>query len=371
MIVNDRYRPKAAGMFILILGLASAMISAGTAGAPEDMAQVHRLSERVLVLTSDTPTFNNVTAIATQKGIVVVDTTPSPETASQLRRVIEETFGRSDFVYTINTHHHVDHFFGNQAFADTMVIAHDRAPQRMRDLIPETGHPAPWLKGSAVDDRKTELSELDPESERAGELRREISWFLDTYEILATDFKPTYPTVTFNDRLTLDMGDVTIQLHYYGQADSDNSIVVHVPEEGLLVAGDLYWYGGMFSDFGDGLDLQIERWVETLERVLGDEGDIQWLVGGHENIWPGEYLELRRDYIVRLWKSVKHAHESGLSLEQTQETLAASQFPELEKLGFAAAIKAHGWPPDWYPLSQQHADNIRTFWAQFEPTVAP
>ena len=51
----------------------------------ESSPQRHKLSDRILVLTSDTPTFNNVTAISTDKGIVVVDITLSPATAARLQ----------------------------------------------------------------------------------------------------------------------------------------------------------------------------------------------------------------------------------------------------------------------------------------------
>ncbi|HUX08967.1 MAG TPA: hypothetical protein VMX35_16835, partial [Acidobacteriota bacterium] len=66
---------------------------------------IRRLSDRVIVLTAEG--FGNSTvAIASERGIVVIDTNVSPPIAKALREAISREFERSDFVYTINTHDH-------------------------------------------------------------------------------------------------------------------------------------------------------------------------------------------------------------------------------------------------------------------------
>ena len=135
---------------LLIATLLLSQITTPEAAAEEqdsaDSIVRHKLSDRILVLTSDTPTFNNVTAINTDRGVVIVDTSPSPAVARQLRTLIETEFGTDNVAYTINTHHHWDHFFGNQVFADSTIIAHEKEPYQMRSMIPESGHVAPWIK---------------------------------------------------------------------------------------------------------------------------------------------------------------------------------------------------------------------------------
>jgi cyclase len=319
-----------------------------------------------LVLTSDTPTFNNVTAINTDRGVVIVDTTPSPAVARQVRTLVETEFGTDKVAYTINTHHHWDHFFGNQVFADSTIIAHEKAPDQMRSMIPESGHVAPWLKHDPVEARQTELDGLEAGSDKAVRLRKEIDWFLETYDVLENNFTATYPTLTFNDRLTLDMGDVTIELYYYGAADTDNSILIHVPEENTVISGDLYWFGGVFSDLEDTTALDIPRWIETIDALFAEDKELSWLIGGHKSIWPGTDLTLRRNYIERLWNSVGSAHASGMSLDEVRAENGIEKYPELDGLRFPESIEAELYPADWYPVATQHADNIDAFWQRLE-----
>jgi len=342
----------------MALALMSAVTSAQE-GADHPI-EVRRLSDRVLVLVSDGPSQNTMTAIAGSRGIAVVDTTTSPRLAARLRGITEREFGRDDFIYAITTHHHWDHVYGNQTFADATIVAHERTPARLRDNIPASGHPAAWLETSPVTPRLADLEGLDPTSAQAQRLQSEIDWFRATYADLAEGFERTLPDLTFSDRLTLDLGDVTLRLYYYGQADTDNSIVVHVPEERVLVTGDLYWFGGAFTDFGDGPDLEIPRWIETLDAVLADDG-VDWVVCGHREVWPGETLELRRRYIGDLWAAVTCAKADGLSLEETKATVGLGRYAYLEDLDFDDA-QARLLPLEYRTsLEEQHRDNVEAF----------
>jgi glyoxylase-like metal-dependent hydrolase (beta-lactamase superfamily II) len=89
------------------------------AGLADDEIRVttERVTDHVLVLRAGTsPQGPNVTAVATEKGIVVIDSHMAPSIALKMRRRIEKEFGRDDFAYLINTHHHFDHSNGNQVF---------------------------------------------------------------------------------------------------------------------------------------------------------------------------------------------------------------------------------------------------------------
>ena len=95
-------------------------LSIFAASSPQDFSckeiQIRKLGDNVLVLTSDDFMTLNMTAISSEKGIVIVDTTSSPGTAMRMRQIVEREFGRSDFIYVVNTHHHWDHFFRESGF---------------------------------------------------------------------------------------------------------------------------------------------------------------------------------------------------------------------------------------------------------------
>ncbi|MFC1629513.1 hypothetical protein ACFL3H_10450, partial [Gemmatimonadota bacterium] len=49
-----------------------------------------------------------------------------------------------------------------------------------------------------------------------------------------------FPTLTFDDRLTLDLGDLTLECIYFGDAASWGDVMVRVPEENLIWTGDVF-----------------------------------------------------------------------------------------------------------------------------------
>lgn len=64
----------------------------------------------------------NTAFIAGSEGVVVIDTGPSLSYGQQLRQAIARVTDKP-VVLVINTHHHPDHFLGNQAFADVAIGA--------------------------------------------------------------------------------------------------------------------------------------------------------------------------------------------------------------------------------------------------------
>ena len=64
----------------------------------------------------------NTAFIVTQAGVLVIDSGPSRAYGEQLRRAIAR-ITRQPVVRVINTHHHPDHFLGNQAFAPDTLAA--------------------------------------------------------------------------------------------------------------------------------------------------------------------------------------------------------------------------------------------------------
>jgi len=64
----------------------------------------------------------NTAFIVTEAGVLVIDSGPSRAYGEQLRRAIAR-ITRQPVVRVINTHHHPDHFLGNQAFAPDTLAA--------------------------------------------------------------------------------------------------------------------------------------------------------------------------------------------------------------------------------------------------------
>lgn len=342
---------------ILLLSLFVCQISAqDTDKAP---FRVQRLSDRAAVFTEESPMENMIVVLASAKGLVVVDSTGSPYTASLLRKAIADEFGRSDFAYLINTHHHWDHALGNQAFDDAVVVAYEGCVEAMRrDAANVAGIAA--TMGRRADELKTQLDGLDPDSGEAADLRLAYEFNSRNNKGLSEGFKTTLPEKTFADNLVLDLGDLTVKLFYFGRAHSGNDIFIQVPEEGLLLTGDLFLERGWLPLFSGQQKLDIPRWIEVLNRTLDGEDEVKYVIPGHRDIWTREKLAMWRDYIVDLWSGVNSAAAEGLDLEAVLE-----RYPLPEKFFYLKELNH-----DDAELLRFQERNVTAFWRQLKESAA-
>ncbi len=321
------------------------------ASATDDVAvSFERVSDRVLVVKSGKVYTDQVIALATKKGIVVIDTGKSPTLTEKYRKVIEKEFGRNDFAYVINTHFHFDHTSGNQIFPESVIIAHETSPERMRQF--DRGRPGFVTQRRAVITQwENRLKAQEPDSETAQRYLDLIS----TAEIMCDDLEKNYiltlPTLTFNDRMTLDMGDLTFNLIYFGEGrHTGDDIIIHCPEEKLLFTGDLFFKGSLFIAFSSEFD--APRWISVMNSVLKDEDAIEWVYDCHNGRMSGEFIRLWRDYLVGLWDDLSRAKENGLDLEGVQD-----RFSYENKYSF---IAKSGIDPE--QLRREHTNNVKYVW---------
>ena len=91
-----------------------------------------RLSDKVLIVwIGDYMQQIATVALATEKGIVVIEASLIRAHDARIRKAIEKEFGRNDIKYLINTHFHHDHTAGNQVYADATIIGHKNTPAGM------------------------------------------------------------------------------------------------------------------------------------------------------------------------------------------------------------------------------------------------
>ena len=349
---NKRY------LILFTLLLSTSLLSTAQPEA-DNLIRTHRLSERVLILTEDSPMENNIVALASEKGLVVIDTTGSPYTASLVRKIIEKEFERSDFLLVINTHHHWDHAWGNQVFPDAEVIGHELC---LSLLAPNSSTLSQMTTSaqSRMNSLRKQLKNLATESEEAAELRKQAAFQERIYKGLSSGFTAVTPVFSFSDRMTLDLGDLTIKMIYFGRAHSGSDIFIQVPEEKLLVTGDLFLDIGWLPLFAGSGELDIPRWIETLSSTLDGEDEVVHVIPGHRKIWTRDKLNMWRDYIVNLWEGVQMARSEGLGLEE-----AIDRFPLEEKYYY---LKDLGHTDS--DLTQFQRRNIQAFLRQLIPEAA-
>jgi len=139
--------------------------------------------------------------------VAVIDTCTFADNARILLDAVASLTDRP-IRYAVNTHHHGDHSFGNWLFRPAAVVGHERCRA--------------WLLGDSGEAHRIGLAKYLPEAEE-----RMRSVVIDP------------PDVTFEERLRLHLGGVTLRLDYFGRAHTDNDIAIGVEEASVSFAGDI------------------------------------------------------------------------------------------------------------------------------------
>jgi glyoxylase-like metal-dependent hydrolase (beta-lactamase superfamily II) len=190
--------------------------------------------------------------------------------------------------FAFDTHHHGDHAYGNQVWADNggTIVAHENVLSEMRKY--ETGlfggKPGRW-----------EESAKQREDVRAARL------------------KP--PSLLYRDVMIFDDGTHRVELRYFGVGHTQGDGYAWLPKERILFTGDAA-VNGPYNFLGDG---NSAAWIETLAaaRKLGPS----IVAPGHGPVGDGGVLEAQRQFFVALRAEV--AKRKNLAPERVQADVPA------------------------------------------------
>lgn len=302
------------GVVLLCLSL---FVGQGLAQTEESLSiDVEKLSDRVAVFKIQGGD-NNIVALNSEKGIVVIDTDISPSFAALLRKKMAEVFERDDFAYVINTHSHGDHTGGNQVFADAIIIGHENCPAAMEKDDEGRERSNAQIK-AGVERMKNMLTKMEAGSDQAKSMAQRISYYEIGLQGRGKDFVLTPPSLTFREGMTLHLGDLELDLMYFGVSHSTSDILIHCPQEGLWATGDLFFAGGdMYIDSERILDLS--RWVANLEKIVKTEMDIKIIVPGHEGFLAMDVLKKKLDYVKAKQQEFAGKESAFFAFKKTYE----------------------------------------------------
>jgi glyoxylase-like metal-dependent hydrolase (beta-lactamase superfamily II) len=273
--------------FYFILVTLSLFISCQ--GQTDFSIKIKRVNDKIIVFDYLSV---NTTAISTPKGVVVIDTHRSPTVMLKIKEMIKQEFNRNDFVYVINTHGHWDHTSGNQVFPEATIIAQKNCAEYMKN------NPANFITNIAgvkqrISKINKELKVLDKNSPKYSTVKEELHGWNIVLKDLGDNYVDTPPSLTFDERLNLDLGDMVLRLIYCGNSHTDNHIFIDIPEENVAFTGDIFTskvnYGFPVNKLVD-----IPRIVNAITQISSISDSNKIIIPGHGDFLTGKdliYLE--------------------------------------------------------------------------------
>tara|TARA_B100000683_G_scaffold266457_1_gene298735 strand:+ start:149 stop:1102 length:954 start_codon:yes stop_codon:yes gene_type:complete len=242
----------------------------------------------------------NTGVVVGDDGVLVADTQATPVMAQDVIRRVREVTDKP-FHHVLLTHYHAVRVLGASAYGAPNVIA----SRNTMEMVAERG-------------------QQDYDSE--------VGRFPRLFQSVESIPGLTWPTMGFDERLTLYMGrDRVVEIMHVGKGHTQGDTIAWLPKEKILFSGDLVEYGAT-PYCGDS---HLTDWPQTLEK-LKELGPEKLVPGRGDALMTKadclDAIESTQAYVTALFQTVKGCVDKGMSLKETWD----HTYPELEK-------KYHNW----------------------------
>jgi len=331
--------------------------------------QTKNVTDKIMIISN--PDLGNQVVIESEQGLVIFDSFWSEKTAGLFKEEIVKTLGRNDFVYLINMVDRLDFIGGNKAYPDAVVLGHNHiltkygnkntTESEIADLIKM------WKEKEEIS--RNRLSTYETGSEKA---RHEKAWMNKCKSMadeLESSFSLVLPQILYKDRLTLNLGDITMKLQWFGKTGNYSGLsAAIIPEEKLAVLSKSVVYPshhlapGLRPDFSE---MDVPRWIEVLEEILEGENAVDNIILSDDHqVYSRERMQNHLKYIRTLWNRVTELENKGKSLQEIEDILSLkNEFAFVKEM---IPYKQNG--DNW--IRPQHELHTRLFFLQHKEYIA-
>jgi len=219
--------------------------------------------------------------------VVVVDSLTTVGLTQRFKDEISKITDRP-IRYLINTHHHGDHTWGDHVFAGATIISHDYCRREV-----------------------TEAAIVDPNL---------LNTIFPEFDFRGIAVTPA--DITFDKRLTLHMDGREIRLLHFGPGHTVDDIIVHLPQEGIIFAGDfIFLYSTPLGAEGS-----FAGWIKNLD-AMANLG-ARTYVPGHGPVCGAEGLTQCRDYLLLVRSEARKRFDRGMTVDEAARDIDLRQFKQ-------------------------------------------
>ena len=237
----------------------------------------------------------NTGIVIGDESVLVVDTQATPIMAQDVIRRIREVTDKP-IKHVVMSHYHAVRVLGATAYGASEIIA----SQDTYDLIVERG---------------------------AFDMKSEIERFPRLFRAVESIPGLTWPTVVFQNKMTLWLGSLEVQILQLGRGHTKGDTVVWLPKDRILFSGDLvefdatpYAGDAYFSDWPATLD-EVEALLAA-QLVPGRGAALK----NPEEVAAG--IRGTRDFIADVYRGVRARVAEGKDLKTTYQAVMADLRPK-------------------------------------------
>ena len=238
----------------------------------------------------------NTGIIIGDDAVMVIDTQATPVMAQDVIRRIREVTDKP-IQYVLLSHYHAVRVLGASAYGAEHIIASEDT----RDLIVERGQ-----------------FDKDSEIGRFPRLFQNVESVPDGL---------TWPTMTFNRKMTLWLGKLEVQILQLGRGHTKGDTVAWLPQEKILFSGDLVEFDA--TPYAG--DAYFQDWPQTLDNIAALKPE-KMVPGRGAALQTPEQVQAglagTRAFISDLYESVKASAAKGEDLRKVYEATFAQLQPK-------------------------------------------
>ncbi|WP_285767161.1 MBL fold metallo-hydrolase [Peribacillus sp. SI8-4] len=276
------------------------------------MQTLQHLSKHIVYLTpvqeTDRPILG---AVIGNKKTLIIDAGNSVQHARLFQAELHKHDITGDLLAL--THSHWDHVFGLEHIG-IPVICHEKTYHHIKAMQP--------------------LSWEDPALDQRVEEGTEIPFCADAIKLeLGKNREITLPLpdILFDEKLTIDLGDITCVIEHIGGDHAKDSCIIYVPEEKTLFLGDCF-YANLYAEKWNYTAEQASLLVKKLEAYDADT----YILSHHDKPCTKQEMEAEFTLMKQCANAVVEHRGNKAKIEQELAKEANRELTEheLETIGF-------------------------------------